>query len=322
MSRGTPEFVAALREVLARESPSERVRELDERHEPPLELLRRLGELGYLSVGLPAGYDGHGDAYDVVRLMEEVGYHSLPLGHLAGRSIYAMALLLEFGTRAQRERWIPALRSGEIVYSIGMTEPDAGSDAAAVKTRAIADGAHYVINGEKVYSSSMGYAGLAMVSTRTKAGSSGREGLTTPPTSAATHVPLSPVTDSISGSSASFWSLTERAMTGEQRCGIPVPRRGLAGGTYAVKPDGTGSGSCPRAGAAGHGAASGRAARAFPRPSAPPVPPATHVRLFTRYGHLFRLWHLFRDGLDDHEAFCPRNGGTTLRDHQACCRCD
>jgi acyl-CoA dehydrogenase len=176
--RGTPDFVAALREFLTKESPPERVRELDEAHEPPLDLLRRLGELGYLSIGLPDAYGGHGDAYDIVCLMEEVGYQSLPLGHLAGRSFYAMQLLLEFGTDAQRERWIPRLSSGEIVFTVGMTEPDAGSDAAAVKTRAIADGAHYVINGEKVFSSSMGYAGLAMVSTRTKAGSVGREGLT------------------------------------------------------------------------------------------------------------------------------------------------
>jgi acyl-CoA dehydrogenase len=176
--RDTPDFVAALREFLVKESPPERVREADERHEPPLDLLRRLGELGYLSIGLPEAYDGHGDAYDVVCMMEEVGYHSLPLGHLLGRSIYAMQLLLQFGTGAQRERWIPPLRAGEIVFTVGMTEPDAGSDAAAVKTRAIADGEHYVINGEKIFSSSMGYAGLAMVSTRTKAGSAGREGLT------------------------------------------------------------------------------------------------------------------------------------------------
>jgi acyl-CoA dehydrogenase len=177
-NRSTPDFVAALREFLTKESPPERVRELDERHEPPLDLLRRLGELGYLSIGLPAADGGHGDAFDVVCLMEELGYHSLPLGHLVGRSIYAMQLLLQFGTDAQRERWIPPLRSGEIVFTVGMTEPEAGSDAAAVKTRGIADGAHYVINGEKVFSSSMGYAGLAMVSTRTKAGSVGREGLT------------------------------------------------------------------------------------------------------------------------------------------------
>jgi acyl-CoA dehydrogenase len=176
--RSTPDFVAALREFLAKESPPERVRELDERHEPPLDLLRRLGELGYLSIGLPAADGGHGDACDVVGLMEELGYHSLPLGHLVGRSIYAMQLLLQFGTDAQRERWLPPLRAGEIVFTVGMTEPDAGSDAAAVQTRAMADGAHYVINGEKVFSSSMGYAGLAMVSTRTKAGSVGREGLT------------------------------------------------------------------------------------------------------------------------------------------------
>ena len=176
--RSTPDFVAALREFLTKESPPERVRELDERHEPPLDLLRRLGELGYLSIGLPAADGGHGDAFDVVCLMEELGYHSLPLGHLVGRSIYAMQLLLQFGTDAQRERWLPPLRAGEIVFTVGMTEPEAGSDAAAVKTRAIADAAHYVINGEKVFSSSMGYAGLAMVSTRTKAGSVGRAGLT------------------------------------------------------------------------------------------------------------------------------------------------
>jgi acyl-CoA dehydrogenase len=177
-NRSTPDFVAALREFLTKESPPERVRELDERHEPPLDLLRRLGELGYLSIGLPAADGGHGDAFDVVCLMEELGYHSLPLGHLVGRSIYAMQLLLQFGTDAQRERWLPPLRAGEIVFTVGMTEPEAGSDAAAVKTRAIADAAHYVINGEKVFSSSMGYAGLAMVSTRTKAGSVGRAGLT------------------------------------------------------------------------------------------------------------------------------------------------
>jgi len=89
-NRSTPDFVAALREFLTKESPPERVRELDERHEPPLDLLRRLGELGYLSIGLPAADGGHGDAFDVVCLMEELGYHSLPLGHLVGRSIYAM----------------------------------------------------------------------------------------------------------------------------------------------------------------------------------------------------------------------------------------
>ena len=178
MPRDEPEFLAPLREFLEKESPPERVREIDERHEPPLDLLRRLGELGYLSVGLPEEHGGYGDAYDMLRLMEELGYHSLPLGHLVGRTMYAIQLLLSFGSDAQRERWMPSLRAGETVFTVGMTEPDAGSDAAAVRTRAAADGALYVINGEKVFSSSMGYAGLAMVATRTSTTGKKHEGIT------------------------------------------------------------------------------------------------------------------------------------------------
>jgi alkylation response protein AidB-like acyl-CoA dehydrogenase len=178
MSREDPDFLVPLREFLEKESPPERVREIDERHEAPLDLLRRLGELGYLSIGLPEEHDGHGDAYDIVRFMEELGYHNLPLGHLVGRSMYAMQLLLDWGTQAQQERWIRPLRLGEIVFTVGMTEPDAGSDLAALRTRAVADGDHYVINGEKTFSSSMGYAGLAMVATRTNPEAKKRQGLT------------------------------------------------------------------------------------------------------------------------------------------------
>jgi alkylation response protein AidB-like acyl-CoA dehydrogenase len=179
MSRGDPDFLAPLGEFLEKESPPERVREIDERHEPPLDLLRRLGELGYLSVGLPNDHDGHGDAYDIVRLMEELGYHNLPLGHLVGRTMYALQLLLDFGTPTQQERWIDPLRLGEIVFAVSLTEPDAGSDLAALRTRAVADGEHYVIDGEKVFSSSMGYAGLAMVATRTNPTAKRHHGLTT-----------------------------------------------------------------------------------------------------------------------------------------------
>lgn len=160
-------FLGPLRAFLEKESPPQVVRDLDERHEPPLGLLAQLGELGYLSIGLPERFGGQGDEYDMVRFMEELGYHSLPLGHLAGRTMYAIQLLLRFGTPAQQDRWIPQLRSGQAVFTVAITEPEAGSDAAAIKTRATADGNDYLINGEKVYSSSMGYAKLAMVATRT-----------------------------------------------------------------------------------------------------------------------------------------------------------
>lgn len=174
------ELIQGLRDFLARESPPEVVRRQDDEKKPALELLRKLGDLGYLSLALPEEWGGAGDMYDVTLMMEELGRANLGLGHLAGRTMYGLQLLLHFGSRRQQEDWIPKLRSGECVFAIGMSEPDAGSDAAAIKTRARAteDGG-WVIDGNKVFSSSMEYAGLAMVAARTDPNSEKHAGITT-----------------------------------------------------------------------------------------------------------------------------------------------
>src|SRR5580693_1175340 len=112
MTEESAVFLPLLRDFLSKESPPELVHEQDERKEPPLDLLRRLGELGYLSVGLPDEWGGAGSVGDLVRMMEEIAYHNLALGHLVGRTIYIEQLLLHFGTQGQRERWIPGLREG------------------------------------------------------------------------------------------------------------------------------------------------------------------------------------------------------------------
>jgi alkylation response protein AidB-like acyl-CoA dehydrogenase len=138
-----------------------------------------MGELGYLSVGLPAEWDGAGTLIDVVHLMDELGRAYLGLGHLVGRTIYIQQLLLHFGTESQQHAWIPRLRAGQSVFCVAITEADAGSDAASVRTRAKADGDEYIINGQKLYSSSMGYADVALVLTRTSDEARKQQGLTT-----------------------------------------------------------------------------------------------------------------------------------------------
>lgn len=175
------ELIDSLRDVLHNESPPSAVRAWDEAREPPLALLRRLGELGYLSIGLPPEWGGDADAdtYMLIRMMEEIGYHNLALGHLAGRTIYAEQLLLHFGTEEQKTKWLPGLRDGHFVFSVGISEPQAGSDAAALALRATRDGDDFVLNGQKVFSSSMGYAAVAMVAGRTGSTESGRDGVTT-----------------------------------------------------------------------------------------------------------------------------------------------
>jgi len=174
-----PEFIQPLRDFLAGEAPAERVRRDDEAHNPPTDLLEKMGALGYLSVGLPEEWGGAGGLMEIVHLMVEVGRAYLGLGHLVGRTIYAQQLLLHFGTAAQQQEWIPRLRAGSAVFCVAITEPDAGSDAASVRTQAVRDGDDYVINGQKLYSSSMGYADIALVLTRTSTESRKQRGLTT-----------------------------------------------------------------------------------------------------------------------------------------------
>ncbi|MET0545668.1 MAG: acyl-CoA dehydrogenase family protein, partial [Caulobacterales bacterium] len=75
--------------------------------------------------------------------------------------------LLEFGSEAQKKAWVPKLASGEWIGAIAMTEPDTGSDLAAIRTRAVRDGDHYVINGQKTFTTLGQMADLVMVACKT-----------------------------------------------------------------------------------------------------------------------------------------------------------
>ena len=68
-----------------------------------------------------------------------------------------------FGTTAQKERWLPAMTRGEVIGAIALTEPGAGSDLKAVRTRARRDGDHYVLNGQKTFITNGVNAGLSIV---------------------------------------------------------------------------------------------------------------------------------------------------------------
>jgi acyl-CoA dehydrogenase len=172
------ELQSGLRDFLADVAPPDRVRRDDEAHEPPLDLLRELGRLGYLCVGLPPAYGGEGGMLEMVEVMEELGRHYLGLGQLVGRVMYAGQLLVTLGSAAQQDRWLPALARGEAIFSISFTEPDAGSDLSALRTTATAGPEGFVINGQKVFSSSFGYADIGLLLARTDPQATGRDGLT------------------------------------------------------------------------------------------------------------------------------------------------
>ena len=172
------ELQSGLRAFLVDAASPDRVRRDDEEHNPPLDLLRELGRLGYLCVGIPAEYGGAGGMLEMVEVMEELGRHYLGLGQLAGRVMYAEQLLVTLGRADQKDRWLPGLAAGDVIFSISFTEPDAGSDLSALRTRATPVEGGFVVNGQKVFSSSFGYADVALLLARTEPHSSGRDGLT------------------------------------------------------------------------------------------------------------------------------------------------
>lgn len=139
-----------------------------EHHKPGLarELLKKAGDLGLLAVMIPEKYGGlEMDMGTAVIVAERVGrYASFSTTYGAHADIGTRPLLF-FGTEQQKQKYLPKLAQGEMMAAYCLSEPHAGSDALAARTRAdlSADGKHYVLNGEKMWISNGGWAGLYTV---------------------------------------------------------------------------------------------------------------------------------------------------------------
>ncbi|MDQ6607292.1 MAG: acyl-CoA dehydrogenase family protein, partial [Actinomycetota bacterium] len=116
--------------------------------------MQRMGELGFLGLDKPVEYGGQGgDYYSSLVLAEEIA-HSNSGGFAMGLAVQtdmAMPPILAFGTEEQKQEWVVPAIKGTAILSLGITEPDAGSDVGGIKTRAVRDGDEYVINGSKTY---------------------------------------------------------------------------------------------------------------------------------------------------------------------------
>ncbi len=123
----------------------------DEAQEFPREVFRKLGELGFLGVLFPEEYGGAGLSYmDYAAIVEELSSvdPSIALS-LAAHNSLGSNHLFQFGTEAQRRRYMPKLASGEWLAAWGLTEAEAGSDSSGTKTTAVRDGGDWVLNGAK-----------------------------------------------------------------------------------------------------------------------------------------------------------------------------
>lgn len=128
--------------------------------EYPRSLLRRMGELGLMGLPIPERYGGAGkDFISYILTIHEISKVSAALGVLLSVHTSVGTLsILQFGTKEQKERFIPSLARGEAIGAFALTEPGAGSDAASIRTRAVRKGDHYLLTGTKQFITSGGEA--------------------------------------------------------------------------------------------------------------------------------------------------------------------
>ncbi len=128
--------------------------------------IRRMGEDGWLGIGWPRQYGGLGRGpVDQMIFVEESHWAGVPLPLLTLNSVGPT--LMSLGTEEQRSRWLPGILRGQVHFSIGYTEPSAGTDLASLQTSAVRDGDKYVVRGEKLYTSAIQYADYVWLAVRT-----------------------------------------------------------------------------------------------------------------------------------------------------------
>ncbi len=161
------ELIALTRRIVAKEiAPI--VDESEAAGRFPRELFRTLGAAGLLSLPYPEEYGGGGQSYEVyLQVVEEIAAGWAAVG--VGTSVHALSCfgLFTAGTEEQQQRWLPEMLSGEQLGAYCLSEAHAGSDPAAMRTRAVREGDEYVISGAKAWTTHGGEADFYKVMART-----------------------------------------------------------------------------------------------------------------------------------------------------------
>jgi alkylation response protein AidB-like acyl-CoA dehydrogenase len=135
----------------------------------PIDVAHRMGELGFLGMLIPEQYDGLGlDTTSYLIALEEIAAADASAAVLMSvHNSLPTQMLLHFGSEAQRERWLRPMARGEMIGAFALSEPDAGSDASALRCQAVRDGDDWLLTGTKSWVSSGSFADVIMVMART-----------------------------------------------------------------------------------------------------------------------------------------------------------
>jgi acyl-CoA dehydrogenase len=169
-----------IRQLLDEVCPPAYAERCDNEGKPPREAYDALAKHGWFGLSLPTEYGGMGgSAIDLAVLLEEAGRHFEELGIWLFRTLtYGGYAVIQHGTSEQKATLLPKVLRGELSFCLGLTEPQSGSDAASLTTRATATDGGYVISGQKVFTSGMDISDYCLLVTRTSSTGKKQQGIT------------------------------------------------------------------------------------------------------------------------------------------------
>ncbi|MGZ8197666.1 MAG: acyl-CoA dehydrogenase family protein [Burkholderiales bacterium] len=163
---------------LARDVLKDRAARWDQNAEVPWENIRLLAEQGYLGLLVPERYGGAGGTImDLVLVLEQFGWACVSTTMYVFSSNVHANRIAHLGSEAHKSKYLPGIASGEILPSHAMSEPQAGSDANAMRTSAVREGDHYVVNGNKCWTSRGAVAHIYLVDVVFREGGKAEKGM-------------------------------------------------------------------------------------------------------------------------------------------------
>jgi alkylation response protein AidB-like acyl-CoA dehydrogenase len=170
MQLDTPELAEIRRAVraLCDDYPGEYWREKDRDRAYPSEFVDALTQSGFLAALIPEEFGGSGLKLDAAAVIMEEIQASGCNGGAAHAQMYIMNTLLRYGSQEQKAEYLPKIASGKLrLQAFGVSEPTSGTDTLSLKTRAVRDGDHYVVNGQKIWTSRAEHSDLMLLLART-----------------------------------------------------------------------------------------------------------------------------------------------------------
>ncbi len=166
-------LIKSLTELLQREVPESLTSEIDEKHEFPYKPWQALADNGILGLGIPEEYGGTPtDVQTLTLVCETLGKYAFPLGVAYGLGVITILDILQFGSEEIKKDVLGGFVKGGLPVALGISEPQAGSDAAGLATTATYDGDKVILNGQKIYCTLSKLAKYILLMTRDPQGES------------------------------------------------------------------------------------------------------------------------------------------------------